>query len=126
MGGSGTIQNVTCSWLQYMEMVNILSIFIKAERTANWGLHLQAVSEMLPYLAASIYVIKAVRSLSNNRHLQPRCHSSVPVLIAERVKSTRDESTDGDSRERSLQHHKITTGCWQCFVRVTFYLTIRL
>ena len=40
-------------WLQYMEMVNILRTFIKAERTANWELHLQAVSEMLPYLAAS-------------------------------------------------------------------------
>ena len=32
-------------WLQYMEMVNILRTFIKAERTANWELHLQAVSE---------------------------------------------------------------------------------
>lgn len=40
-------------WLQYMEMVNILRTFIKAERTANWKLHLQPVSEMLPYLAAS-------------------------------------------------------------------------
>ena len=40
-------------WLQYMEMVNILRTFIKAEHTANWELHLQAVSEMLPYLAAS-------------------------------------------------------------------------
>ena len=28
-------------WLQYMEMVNILRTFIKAERTANWELHLQ-------------------------------------------------------------------------------------
>ena len=40
-------------WLQYMEMIDILRTFIKAERTANWELHLQTVSEMLPYLAAS-------------------------------------------------------------------------
>ena len=40
-------------WLQYMEMVNILRTSIKVERTANWELHLQAVSEMLPYFAAS-------------------------------------------------------------------------
>ncbi|XP_031573294.1 zinc finger protein 177-like [Actinia tenebrosa] len=40
-------------WLQYMEMVDILRTFIKAERTANWELHLHAVSQMLPYLAAS-------------------------------------------------------------------------
>ena len=40
-------------WLQYMDMVNILRLFIKAERTGNWRLHLQALSEMLPYLAAA-------------------------------------------------------------------------
>jgi len=34
-------------------MIDILRTFIKAERTANWELHLQTVSEMLPYLAAS-------------------------------------------------------------------------
>jgi hypothetical protein len=40
-------------WLQYMEMVDILRRFLKAERTGNWALHLQSVREMLPYLAAS-------------------------------------------------------------------------
>ena len=40
-------------WLQYMEMVDILRKYIRAERTGNWDLHLQALSEMLPYLAAS-------------------------------------------------------------------------
>ena len=64
-------------WLQYMEMVNILRTFIKAERTANWELHLQAVSEMLPYLAASghnLYVKCArlyLQSMSNLRDDHP-------------------------------------------------------
>ena len=40
-------------WVQYMDMVDILRRFIKAERTANWPLHLHALDEMLPYLAAS-------------------------------------------------------------------------
>ena len=40
-------------WLQYMDMVDILRLFIKAERTSNWKLHLRALSEMLPYLAAA-------------------------------------------------------------------------
>ena len=40
-------------WLQYMDMIDILRKCIRAERTGNWELHLQAVSEMLPYLAAS-------------------------------------------------------------------------
>ena len=36
-----------------MEMINILQKFIRAERTGNWELHLQALFEMLPFLAAS-------------------------------------------------------------------------
>ena len=40
-------------WLQYMEMINILRKFIRVERTGNWGLHLQALFEMLSFLAAS-------------------------------------------------------------------------
>lgn len=40
-------------WLQYMDMIDILRRYIRAERTGNWEFHLQAVSEMLPYLAAS-------------------------------------------------------------------------
>ena len=40
-------------WLQYMDMINILRKYIRAERTGNWELHLQAVSEMLPYMTAS-------------------------------------------------------------------------
>ena len=40
-------------WLQYMEMVDILRKYIRAERLGNWNLHLQATSEMLPYFAAT-------------------------------------------------------------------------
>ena len=40
-------------WLQYMDTVSILQRFIKAERMANWKLHLQTVQDMLPYFAAS-------------------------------------------------------------------------
>jgi len=40
-------------WIQYLEMVDIMRSFIKAERTANWELHLEALTRMLPYLAAS-------------------------------------------------------------------------
>ena len=40
-------------WLQYMEMVDILRLFIKAERTGEWMLHLKSLQEMLPFFAAS-------------------------------------------------------------------------
>jgi len=39
-------------WLQYMNMVDILHKHIWAERTGNWHLHLQSISEILPYMAA--------------------------------------------------------------------------
>ena len=39
-------------WLQYMDMVDILRKYIRAEHTGNRKLHLQTVSEMLPFLAA--------------------------------------------------------------------------
>ena len=40
-------------WLQYMKMLDIMRKFIKAERTGDWKLHLQAVYDMLPYFAAA-------------------------------------------------------------------------
>ena len=40
-------------WLQYLDMINILQQFLRAERTGNWNLHLHALSEMLPNLASS-------------------------------------------------------------------------
>ena len=66
-------------WLQYMEMhmVNILRTSIKVERTANWGLHLQALSEMLPCSAASGHNLHVkcarlyLQSMSNLRDDHP-------------------------------------------------------
>ena len=40
-------------WLEYMEMVNIMRVFIRSERTGDWSLHLRTLQDMLPYLAAS-------------------------------------------------------------------------
>ena len=43
----------TSLWIQYLDMIRILRKFIRAERLGNWYLHIEAVSEMLPYLATS-------------------------------------------------------------------------
>ena len=40
-------------WLQFMKMMQILRKFLKGERLGIWDLHVQAMYEMLPYLAAS-------------------------------------------------------------------------
>ena len=40
-------------WMQYMDMIDLLRLFIKAERTGNWDLHLSTVKEMLPFFASA-------------------------------------------------------------------------
>ena len=42
-----------CLWLQYMDMMDILRRFTKAERTGNWDLHVHTVREMLPHFLAA-------------------------------------------------------------------------
>ena len=44
-----------------MVMVDILRKFLKAERTGNWALHLESISEMLPLRAAgyNLYIKSA-------------------------------------------------------------------
>ena len=48
-----TSRRTALLWFQYMDMINILQMFLKAERTGQWQLHLQSVHNMLPYFAAS-------------------------------------------------------------------------
>lgn len=40
-------------WLQFMKMMEILRKFLKGERLGMWELHMTAMHEMMPYLAAS-------------------------------------------------------------------------
>ena len=40
-------------WLQFMKMMEIIQKFLKGERMGIWKMHIQAMHEMLPYLAAS-------------------------------------------------------------------------
>ena len=39
--------------LQFMDMIDTLRQFIKAERTDDWQLHIKSVQDMLPYFAAA-------------------------------------------------------------------------
>ena len=40
-------------WLNSTKFIAIIRMFIWAERTGNWGLHLEATYNMLPFLAAA-------------------------------------------------------------------------
>ena len=43
-------------WVQYIEYIETLKLFIRAERTGNWNLHLIAVERMLNVFAATGHV----------------------------------------------------------------------
>lgn len=43
-------------WLQYIEYIETLKLFIQAERTGNWNLHLLQVEKMLNLLAATGHI----------------------------------------------------------------------
>ena len=43
-------------WLQYIDYVGVLKLFIRAERTGNWSLHLVAVTKMLNLFAATGHI----------------------------------------------------------------------
>ena len=49
LGGRRTVK----LWLNYLEMGEILQKFMIAERTCQWSLHLQTVTDMLPFFAAT-------------------------------------------------------------------------
>ena len=40
-------------WLQFMKMMDILRMFLKGEWMGIWAIHIHAMYEMMPYLAAS-------------------------------------------------------------------------
>ena len=40
-------------WLQYLDMVDLMRLFIRSERTDDWASHLHVLHGMLPYLAAA-------------------------------------------------------------------------
>ena len=43
-------------WLQYIEYIETLKLFIRAERTGNWNLHLISVSRMINLFAATGHI----------------------------------------------------------------------
>ena len=63
----------------FMDMNNILKMFITAERTGNWHLHLKAIKAMLPYFAASghnLYTKSAYLYLQMMQNLD-ECHPEI-------------------------------------------------
>jgi len=113
-------------WLQYMEMVDILRRSMRAERTGNWHLHLRALREMLPFLAAaghnsytkSIYIYllqmqdlpfshpEVYESFCNGHHVIRRSErywaGLSPDLVIEQVLMRSVKTTGGLTRGRGI------------------------
>ena len=68
-------------WFQYIEMVEILCKFIRAECTGNFHLHLQAVKDMLPFFASSGHSLYAksayiyLQTMSNLQETHPQVYA---------------------------------------------------
>lgn len=50
-------QRTATLWIQYMNMVDTLRTFIKAERTGNWNLHLKQSAKCCPILQLQVTII---------------------------------------------------------------------
>ena len=94
--------------IQYLDMIRILLNFIRAERLGNWYLHLEAVSEMLPYLASSghsLYAKSASIYISSMANL-PNDHPAVHRHFVEGLHVTRrsDRAWAGLSTDLTIEH----------------------
>lgn len=43
-------------WVQYLKMIAVITLFVRAERSGDWNLHIYSVQLMLPYLHASCHL----------------------------------------------------------------------
>ena len=44
------------SWLQYLNYIEVIKCFIRAERTVNWNLHLVAVGQLINLFVATGHI----------------------------------------------------------------------
>ena len=65
-------------WLQCMDMIDILRTFLRSERTGDWRLHVHALHDILPYLAAAGHNLytKSISSTCSDWH---NCLFSIPT-----------------------------------------------
>lgn len=51
-----TLSNTTKLWINLLEAIDLIIMFIYAERSGNWDLHLRTTIKMLPYFHAAGYL----------------------------------------------------------------------
>ena len=63
--------------LQCQQYVNILKSFIRAERTGNWSLHLQSMSNMINLFATTGYINYAICKTTPSKYVAARSRTSL-------------------------------------------------
>ena len=75
-------------WLQYLEYVETLKLFIRAERTGNWNLHLIAVERMLnlfaDYAKSSRLYVQMMLELPNDHPWLYKCFTEQGFHVVRR------------------------------------------
>ena len=79
-----------CLWFQYMDMIDSLKQFIKAERTGNWELHLKIMKDVLPFFAAAGHnlYLKSGRGMCHVHPMSLYCDPHCQLHIVQTVHLT--------------------------------------
>ena len=67
-------------WLQYLRQVELVRMFVRAERSDDWKLHLHCVKEMLPYFHAAAHL-----SYDKSAHLYLQQMLNLPNKMEQQV-----------------------------------------
>jgi len=91
--------------LQFMDMIDTLRQFIKAERTGDWQLHIKSVQDMLPYFAAAGHNLYA-----------KSCHIYLQQMMELPQLPTRASRCLCSSRRCSCKKHGLdcSSACGEC------------
>ena len=89
-------------WLQYQRYVNVLKSFIRAERTGNWSLHLQSMSNMINWFAAK----PCLKSLSAGIVATEGINCDDAETVGENIQKSLDNLTVEEAKISKKDHIK--------------------
>lgn len=90
-------------WMQYMDYINVIKLYIEAERSGDWHLHLRCIREMLPIFHASGHL---AYSKSAQLYLQDMSNLQQVMTVNEYQKFTEN------SYFTIRRSDKMTSGNW--------------
>ena len=71
--------------IQYLYYIKVLKLFIRADRTGSWSLHLVALSKMINVFAATGHIYKLCKMLKNSSPEHAGCFQSMDTTRSDEV-----------------------------------------